>query len=114
MSKEKQAAFMDEIRGWGFPAGAIIMGIRKLMAEDLKSLKLATVKQAARESIHYEEAIKCGECLSGLIVMHDEQRCDFSLACRCPAGQGKMATMGLVFWDGQETQFSKGRMLIRS
>lgn len=113
--KEKQAAFLDEIRGWGLPAGAIISGIRKLMAEDLKTLKLATVKEAAREFISREEEVsKCQECMGGFIVMHAEDRRDFSLACRCLSGQGKKATMGLASWDGQDTQFSKGRMLTRS
>lgn len=112
--KDKQAAFLDEIRGWGYPAGAIISGIRKLMAEDLKSLKLATVKEAAREFIQQEDLFKCEECFSGFIVMHDESRRDYSLACRCPAGQGKRATMGISSWDGQETQFSKDRILTRS
>lgn len=114
-SKEKQSAFLEEIRGWGIPFNAIVSGIRKLKAEDLKSLKLAAIRDAASQFFfHGEENEKCSECLSGIILMRDEKNYQFSLACRCQRGNTKKMNLGLVGWNGEETQFSKNRLLVRS
>lgn len=114
-SKDKQAAFLEEIRGWGLPAGAIISGIRKLKSEDLKSLKLTTIREASHDFIAYsEETEKCDACISGVIIMHDEEKRQFALSCNCPRGRMVRNNSNLTGWNGANTQFSNKRVLLAS
>lgn len=110
--KEKQSAFIDEIRGWGFPAGAIISGIRKLMSEDLKSLKIATIKDAASDFVHIDAGSKtqCKYCdMRGVVLMKDENNYEFALACIC--GNGERRRDDYSTWNGQKLQLFGGRTL---
>lgn len=110
--KEKQAAFIDEIRGWGYPAGAIVSGIRKLMSEDLKSLKLATIKDAASDFVHTEVTrVPCKYCdTRGIVSMTDENKYEFALACICANGD-RSRKSGLATWNGEKFQLRGGRTL---
>lgn len=111
--KEKQAAIIDEIRGWGYPAGAIISGIRKLMSEDLKSLKLATIKDAVGDFVYTEVRVRtpCKYCdTRGVVLMKDENKYEFSLACICANGD-RSRKGGLANWNGQKFQLRGGRTL---
>ncbi len=110
--KEKQGAFLDEIRGWNYPAGAIISGIRKLMAEDLKSLKLATIKEAAAGYIHRGDAerSKCDYCDGrGVVMMRDPNLYEFAFACLCSNADQPRASHRLATWNGEKFQVRNGK-----
>ncbi len=113
--KEKKAIFVAELSATGLPTEAIVRGIRSMVSEDLKSIKLNRLIEASRPFVYQDTpTTKCAECLSGFVVMHDEQGYFFSFACRCPAGQIKRRSSGLVGWVGEESQFSNGRLLTKS
>lgn len=110
--KDKQVAFLDDIRGWGLPSGAIILGLRKLMAEDLKSLRLATIKDAAMEFVHHESVEKknCEYCEKrGVVFMRDDAHYEFSFACPCINGDRFRIAHRLVTWNGDAVQLHRGK-----
>jgi hypothetical protein len=108
ISRDKNAILVEELSHSGFPLAPLLAGLRKLMSEDLKNIKLTTIIQAAEDFIvRVPDANQCSECASGFIVAKDGEGRLFSLACRCPAGDRKK----LKRWTGESTQLSNGRLL---
>lgn len=114
LAKEKRSILVTELMGTGIPLRAILSGLRSLLNEDLNKITFPVICAAARKFFEQESVQSCEECLSGMIVMKDEQGRMFSLACRCAAGLGKVRTQVFVQWKGEDTQFSKGRLLKRA
>lgn len=116
LPKEKRAILIDELTKLDFPFGAVIAGIRSLMMDDLNSIKFPTIVAAIRSRIVPDEEVRarCEECSSGYIVMKDEQQRNFALACRCVTGEAKVRSQGLSRWNGESSQFSKGRLLVKA
>lgn len=130
-TKDKKFIFIEELEKFGFPLGAIIGGIRALMLEDMKIIKIVHVREAAKKFIEPEEKkkIKCRWCGGvGAFCMREEamlQMADewpkraegprfgrsYALACVCEAGTNLERSDGNVRWNGKGTQFSNGRML---
>jgi hypothetical protein len=114
LSKEKKALLVQEISDLGFPVAAILGGLRELMGEDLKAIKLATIREAIKGKLEPEiekAAASCGECISGFIIMTDPVTLnEFALACQCAAGYRHT---WLRRWGGDNFQFSNGRELYR-
>ena len=108
LGKEKKALLIQEIGTMGIPAGALIKGIRSLMADDLKTIKLADIRDSALKFVFdVHESVACGDCgQSGIIVMADEKRRLFSLACSCRNGIRAKTGLGLAYWAGQDLQIS--------
>lgn len=114
LNKEKKSALIDEIANTGIPAGPMLAGIRGLMAEDLKSIKFATIIDAARKLIvnvqeHREDCDFCGGV--GSFPMKDENKYTYSLGCKCLNGSNLCDKEKLVQWNGEDRQFSNKRWL---
>lgn len=110
LSKEKRSILLDALATSGIPDAAIILGIRKLMNDDLPSIKMGTIFAAARAFVEGENYQKCDDCSEGYVVLRDEVGQWFSMACQC--GQGSLRhTAGLAHWKGEEHQLSNGRPL---
>jgi hypothetical protein len=109
ISKEKKAILVGEISNSGIPIGPLLSGLRKLMGEDLKTIKKATILEAARDFIvdTYDQ-VQCDYCSEGMVVTKDPEGRYFSLACTCPKGNGKR----LVRWNGQASQQINDRLLV--
>ena len=115
LTKEKLAFVIEEIEKSNVPFPALIAGIRKLMSDDVKTLKFFTIIEAAKkfiEPVSYEKK-DCRHCFSsGAVSMFDDDKYGFFLACICDNGLrfigGKNA---LVKWNGEDKQYSKGRWL---
>lgn len=107
----KKAVLVQELVNTGFPIKAISAGIRKLMHEELRTIRLWDLLAAAREFLSVEQQVtQCESCNGGGIVLaYDDSKYRFALACICGNG-GRQA--GLVRWTGGETQLSRGRMLV--
>lgn len=110
---EKVAEIVQELSIRNLPAGAIINGIRKLKAEDLRSIKLSHLIDAANEFITIEtpENKSCRLCMSGLVILKDKEGHNFSLGCVCSEGGVRTKAMGLARWNGEEIQVRNGRTL---
>lgn len=111
-SKEKAAAIIEELEKSGLPAGALISGIRSLMHEDLRVVKLANILDAARENMTAEEVKKteCDACDGrGMVMMKDSDDCEFSFACVCGNAR-RVSGLKLVQWNQQDFQLHNGKM----
>lgn len=113
LGKEKKAILIEELAAQGLPVDAIISGISSLVREDLKAIKFTTLVDAAHKKMATEEApmSDCKKCLRGEVFMRDEKKREFALACVCSQGAHVAMVAGLARWNGEETQFRRGRML---
>jgi hypothetical protein len=112
LSKEKKGYFLEELFVSGLPAGAILEGLRSLVTEELRSIKITTVTEAARDHLTAEDqqSVKaCASCFDGWIVMKDEKKREFILACTCARGHQRKGD--LATWNGEETFYRNGRWL---
>ncbi len=115
MTEKKKALLVDALLTSGIPLPAVTLGIRKLMNEDLNSVKLGMIFAAARSFVQRdEESNSCPDCSSGMVVMRDEEGRWFSLACRCGIGANVARTHGLKRWGGLASQTSNGRILTKA
>ena len=114
LTKEKKAALVEELVRLGIPVGALLQGIRSLMLEDMKTIKLWAIKEASLKFIQRgsERTERCEDCgRSGVIIMKDEEKREFALACRCPNGLRMNHSSKLTVWNGLETQRIRERTL---
>lgn len=114
LTKEAKSLFINEFEASGIPPGAMIHGIRSLITEDLRQIKLNHILAAARGFMTQEtrESTKCDDCRkSGIVIMRDSDSREFALACHCQNGVGLNRAAGLVRWAGERTQMSGGRLL---
>lgn len=112
LNKEKKSFLANEISLAGLPYKAVLGGLNKLMSEDLKNIKFSTIIQAAKEMFEPEqdtENYSCDHCDGrGKVIMRDSEFRDFALMCFC---RNSFKGNGLVPWNGQITQSSRGRVL---
>jgi len=109
LPEKMEAAWIEEIRKSRIPKKAILLGIQSLKAEDVSKLTYGTILSASRRFVEPDQAQEtgCPHCSSGFVCMKDPEGRWYSLACTCPAGDGKK----LVRWNGETTQHSMGRIL---
>lgn len=114
LKKNTLATFVFELSRCARPLNAIIAGIDSLKKETTSRIALPDILNAIDKFYEKKDTAsqKCDECMSGFIVMRDEEGRNFSLACNCPAGDSK-ANQGNTRWNGQTVQWSKGRQLTR-
>lgn len=115
LKKETLATFVFELSRCARPMNAILAGIDSLKKETTSRITLNDILNAIDKFHEKKETAsqKCDQCMSGFIVMKDEEGRNFSLACNCPAGDPK-ANQGNVRWNGGTIQTSKGRQLTRA
>jgi len=102
LSKEKKIILVNELSKSGRPSASVIAGIRKLMDEDLRHIKKATILEAADDFISNEpQTVACDDCSEGMVLTRDDKGRYFSLACTCQNGNRHQLTR----WNGQKTQF---------
>lgn len=109
-SKEKSAALIEELEKSGLPAGALISGIRSLMHEDLKVVKLANILEASRDKLTAEEVKKteCDACDGrGMVMMKDDKFYEFAFACSC-GNALRVEHLKLAHWNGENFQLHHG------
>lgn len=114
MSKEKKVILLDELGQTGYPAQAILAGIKSLQAEDLKSIKFANLLDAIKDKMTYEEEVKtqCEKCDGrGIVTMRNKDKYQFALACVCVNGNA-FAGRGNARWNGERYQESKRHGLL--
>lgn len=112
MGKEKKAIFVEEMSSSGLPCEALISGIRSLVTEDLKTIKLNTLLGAAKKFIEQPEVQNtCEKCMDGIIVMRDDQKRAFSLGCVCERGAQRSEALGVSRWNGENSMFTRNRLL---
>lgn len=110
LSKEKKTILIEEMALMSLPFRALVSGIRQLMTEDLKSIKLWNIRDAAEKFVFAEAkpATECDFCeKTGAVVMFARQgeylrRSAF--ACTCENGKSFAAMHGAAQWDGQDVQ----------
>lgn len=110
-SKEKSAAIIEELEKSGMPTGALISGIRSLMHEDLKVVKLSNILEAARDKMTAEEVEKteCEACEGrGMVMMKDEAGYEFSFACGC-GNALRVSNLKLARLNGDNIQLHRGK-----
>lgn len=105
---EKKVLFLDELSRSGMPAAAILAGMRALMTDDdVTKLKISTILGAARANIDpagIYEIVPCFECdKRGVVLMVDDAKRWFALACRCSNGE-RWVAQGLARWWGGTVQ----------
>lgn len=108
--------FSTELSSRGFPVGSVISGLNKLKDEDLRTVKLSDVIRACKDFIQKpsQEKIHCDHCFSsGLVMMRNEDRYKFSLACTCENGEA-WAMKGNAKWNGEKFQHSKAHGLLET
>lgn len=111
LSKEKKGILVRELMESRLPTGAIVLGLRDLMSEDLNTIKMGSIFAAARRHLEKEDLVGCTDCASGFVVMKDDEGRSFSLACRCGAGGVVQRANGMRRWSGDSSQMSNGRFL---
>lgn len=111
LSQDKRSFIIDEMEKIDIPVAAWMAGIRSLITEDLKSIKIGTLIGAAKRCMEPQD-VKNAECVwcdgVGVMSMKDEVKRSYALACRCVNGERFPKS---VRWNGEEKQFSNGRML---
>jgi len=110
LSKEKQAILIEELSILGIPAGALVAGVRSLMHEDLKSLKLITIIEAARAHVTYEnyESVSCDDCEGrGIIILKDQFHYEKAFRCHCDNSLRQQWSK-LAIWNRESTQDHNG------
>lgn len=108
-SKDKSAVFLEELEKCGLPAGVLILGIRALMQEDLKTIKVANIIEASRSYLETEDKpkTKCDHCMGmGVVVLKDERKYDYSFSCVC---ENKGRIKNLPLWNGEKYQLLNGK-----
>lgn len=111
-SQDKRAIFIDELANMNIAAGAVIQGIRSLVHEDLKTIKIGMLMSAARGYVQHEpNGVACPGCSDGIVTMRDEKGYRFALGCLCARGAQRAKSARLAIWNGLETQYRKGRTL---
>lgn len=114
LTKDKKAILVKALAESGIPTGAIVLGLRKLMYDDLPSIKMGIIINAARQFVEKtEDAKSCTECAAGVALLRDDQGKEYALACRCGSGFNAQRIHGIKRWGGQGTQMSNGRMLYK-
>ncbi len=111
LTAEKKGFLIEQLEELKVPFGAIMAGIKELEAEDLKSIKLHTIKKAAEKFVTYEEEalVDCKHCSGvGAVTLCDDQKRGYALACICQAGNKHQR---LVRWNGEWIQITNGRTL---
>ncbi len=108
LPENKKSIFMQEIEDAGIPYAAIVSGIRALVSEDLKTIKLNTIIQAVKRFVVFDgKKTNCFRCLGGgMVSLVDEKFRRFAFACRCEAGRGYQE---LAQWNGQVEQDHNGQ-----
>lgn len=112
LSKDKKSILVKSLLESGLPTGAILLGIRSLMNDDLSAIKMGHIFYAIRMFIEPTDYGDCDQCSEGFIISRDENGRWFALACNCIQGSLRKKN-GLVSWSGDERQFLKGRILIK-
>jgi len=100
IGKEKKTILVDELSMAGIPLQALFLALKKLRDEDLRAIKLATLKEAASEFI-YRDPIgsSCGNCASGIIIAANAKKYLFSFACSCEQGMIRRRGLKIRPWD---------------
>ena len=98
---------VKELSESGIPFRAIMAGIKKLCAEDLKQIKISTIFQAAREFMVFEEPKGCGFCHgTGFVDMVNKDMCPIVYPCACEKGKWLARNQKLTQWNGKRQMFS--------
>lgn len=112
LPEKKKSFFATELSASGLPYKSVLGGINKLKTEDLKTLKISTILDAAKEMfepLEPEEDYSCEFCNGrGRVLMRDAQKYVRALACIC---RNKFKAKGLTPWNGLSTQSEKGKVL---
>lgn len=102
------------------PFDVLVQGIRCLLTEDLKQIKLAYILQSARTCLERERVIQmpraadCENCFgNGRVFMRDERNYEVMAACNCTAGYELKRRENCFQWDGSAEQFNRNRKLIK-
>ena len=106
--------FSTELSSRGYPVKAVISGINKLKDEDLRTVKLSDLIRVCKDFIEKQsqEKINCDYCFSsGLVMMRNEDRYQFSLGCTCENGDA-WVKKGNARWNGEKFQHSKANGLL--
>jgi len=113
MSKEQaaetQEAYVEELSAMALPTGPVLAGINDLLKEDLRSVKLHHIIEAAKSHFTHEEEThsQCERCDGrGIVMMRNKDWYQFALACVCVNGDA-FASRGNARWNGQQFQESK-------
>lgn len=112
-SQKRAAIFIEELEKSNLPAGAIISGIRSMMAEDLGKISYEMICARSKTKIERAEIknADCQNCFgSGLIMMVDEVGYEFSFACPC---ENSVKHAGLVKWNLENIQVRNGKRFIK-
>lgn len=110
LTREKKTILVKALLESQIPTGAIILGLRYLMNDDLSSIKMMTIIHAARMHIEPSTQNQCGNCSEGFVVMKDGDQRSFVLSCQCGFGMMRRQN-GLVQWKGEDRQYSNNRYL---
>lgn len=117
-SKDKRAHLVTEIASYGYPFGSIMLGIRAMFSEELKRITLADILSSCSEKISHEDEHQdnresCDNCLGcGCVIMSDENKYHFSLACTCSNGNS-FIQRHFARWNGEKTQYRGKRLLTK-
>jgi hypothetical protein len=110
LSDDKRAILTDELQNSGRSVRAVIMGIQSLIHEDLKSIKIGTLLEAARLSENtalHENKPTCEYCFDGLISMRHEMSGNTYrslIPCNCARGTQRHPGLKSPQWNGQGVQ----------
>lgn len=115
LDEEMLLSFIEEISRWNYPDGAIELGFKSLFSENLKDIKLFTIKNAVKGFITQEEGVRnpayCQDCSNtGHISMFnpsDKHRYQTAFACICKKGDEFARIFKVAVWNGQNEQYVK-------
>lgn len=115
LDDEKKAGIVEALIDCQRPYVVIDAGLRRLMVEDLKKITLPAILAAVRDATVDVPIprVNCDHCFgSGMVMMEDEKKYVFALACICSNGNRQRGgRAGLVRWNGESHQYNRGRRL---
>lgn len=110
-SQKRAAIFIEELEKSNLPAGAIVSGIRSLMADDLGKITFEMVYARSKSKIERTETKSrdCEHCFgSGIVMMRDEVGYEFSFSCSCE-NSSRVSGLNLAKWNMEPIQVRNGK-----
>lgn len=113
LGDKKMGFYVQEFEQCKYPAKAILAGLKELQNQDMRVVKLSTIKEAIRRHIEPEDKkiIDCDQCLGlGLVTMLlGKLDYEYAFGCKCERGRDEARDSKLPLWNGQNEQTVNGK-----
>jgi len=115
LSNDKKSILVTELSVSGMPKSAVVAGIRDLVSEDLKQIKLCTLIQATKKHFRFVDTKQgCDRCsYTGNVSVATDDGYIYSIPCVCDRGTSISKAQNLGQWSGTTIHYlSDGRKAV--